>query len=369
MNYDEILKKIIRRYGAQTDNIRMTQIIESKLKKQTATYADAEKYAQGIGKALTEALREYLPEALTDGKLHRAAAEVVLKRPMLAAGADVADFTAEIQQALNESAGIGIQAIVPEINQDQVDGIITGICNAESYESRMASLMDQIENLMEGYVDDFVHENAEFQYQAGLSPRIERFSTGKCCEWCDTLAGTYEYERVRNKGNDVFRRHRNCHCQVLFNPGDGSKRRQNVHTRQWTDTGRDDRIKASEKVSEAESRPPEKKILESEMRAQAGQKRNTLSQVIRDDPKILANYTPETMKAALESAGMTVGPLSNGGLKGIPFESGGGYKATFGGDGALIYHPAKGSHHDGEYWKVSGGGKETVRYDMDGNEK
>lgn len=91
-------------------------------------------------------------------------------------------------------------------------------------------------------MDDFVRENADFQYKAGLSPTIERKTTGKCCAWCSNLAGSYPYEDVKDKGNDVFRRHKNCHCQILYNPRDGSKRRQNVHTRQWTDDGKADRI-------------------------------------------------------------------------------------------------------------------------------
>ena len=83
-------------------------------------------------------------------------------------------------------------------------------------------------------MDDCVRENADFQYKAGLSPKIERRTVGKCCEWCSKLAGTYEYDDVKDRGNDVFRRHKNCHCIVSYNPGDGSKRRQNVHTGRWT---------------------------------------------------------------------------------------------------------------------------------------
>lgn len=233
MNYDELLKKIIRRYGAETDNIRVAQIIESKLKKHTATYADAEDYAQDIGKILTDIFREYLPEALTDGKLYRAAAEVLVQQPMINAGKDVAEVTKRIQQALNDEAGIGIKAIDPGLNQDQMNGIITGICNAESYDSYVERFMDQVAGFFEGEVDDFVRENADFQYKAGLSPTIERKTVGKCCSWCSKLAGTYPYEDVRDRGNDVFRRHNNCHCMILYNPADGSKRRQDVHLREW----------------------------------------------------------------------------------------------------------------------------------------
>lgn len=235
MDPNEILRKILRRYGVLTDNIRAAQVIESKLQKKTATYADAEKMAIQIGKALTTALKENLPDALTDGRLYRAVAEVVLEQPMKAAGTDVARFAENVQRGLNEAAGIGIRPIVPEMNQDQIDGIITGICNADSYETGKGTLFTQVENCLEGYVDDFVRENADFQYKAGLSPTIERKTTGKCCAWCSNLAGSYPYEDVKDKGNDVFRRHKNCHCQILFNPGDGSKRRQNVYSKRWTE--------------------------------------------------------------------------------------------------------------------------------------
>ena len=127
----------------------------------------------------------------------------------------------------------------------QLDGIVTGICN-EPYEQAKGILFDQVLNMLEGHVDDYVRENAEFHYQAGMEPTIERISTGKCCKWCDSLVGTYKYDKVRNRGNDVFRRHRNCHCLVLYNPKDGSKRRQDVYTKRWTDGEKADRIRFAE---------------------------------------------------------------------------------------------------------------------------
>ena len=224
MNYDEILRKILRKYGAATNNIRIMQVIESKLKKRTATYADANHYAQEIGRILTDVLREHLPEALTDGKLYRAAAEVLLAGPMKTAGNDVGKVAAEIQKQLNENAGIGLNAVRPELNQDQIDGIITGICNAESYANNVEQLMDQVGNFLEGHVDDFVRENADFQYNSGLTVMVQRIADADCCDWCSGLAGTYPYEDVRDKANDVWRRHKNCHCQIVYDP-QGSKRR------------------------------------------------------------------------------------------------------------------------------------------------
>ena len=225
MNYDEILRKILRRYGNMTENIRALQIVESKLKRSVATYADAQNYAIAIGTALKEVFSEYLPEALTDGRLYRAFADVLVKTPMERTAQDVAKVAAAVQEGLNEAAGIGLKAIIPELNQDQITGIITGIVNADSYEGNVELFLDQVAGFFEGQVDDFAGRNAEFQYEAGLSPTIQRIADAKCCSWCLSLAGTYNYRDVADKGNDVWRRHNNCHCQILFNPA-GSKRRR-----------------------------------------------------------------------------------------------------------------------------------------------
>lgn len=85
--------------------------------------------------------------------------------------------------------------------------------------------------------------------------------------------------------------------------------------------------------------------------------------------RALAEFTPTSMKTMLEALGYEVRPLgSKSSLKGIPFEQGGGYRVIFGGDGYFQYHPARGSHHRGAYWKIRNG-KEVHRYDMEGNPK
>ena len=195
MTTDEILRKIIRRYGVETENIRTMQIIES---------------------------RAYLPEALTDGKLYRAAAEVLVKDPMYQTVNDVNKVARMIQNDLNAQAGIGMNAITPEVNEDQIDGIITGICNAETYAGSEELFMDQLGNFLEGHVDDFVRENADFQSNAGLTVIVQRIADGKCCKWCSNLAGSWLYDQVRDRGNDIWKRHNNCHCQIIYDPRPGT---------------------------------------------------------------------------------------------------------------------------------------------------
>ena len=62
-------------------------------------------------------------------------------------------------------------------------------------------------------------------------------------------------------------------------------------------------------------------------------------------------------------------PLKQGSLKNISLEDGGGYKVNFEDGGLFQYHPAKGSHHKGAYYKISTGKGGVHRYDLDGKEK
>ena len=113
-------------------------------------------------------------------------------------------------------------------------------------------MLTSVENpiwLKKSIVDDTIKTNADLHYQVGLSPKIERISTGKCCAWCDKLAGIYNYEDVKNTGNDVFRRHRGCNCLIIYDPKNGSKR-VNVHTHKQLDNNKekDKRIRLNEEL-------------------------------------------------------------------------------------------------------------------------
>ena len=88
-----------------------------------------------------------------------------------------------------------------------------------------------------------------------------------------------------------------------------------------------------------------------------------------ESPKSLGDTTHKEKHDDFISHGAEVKPLSRGKQKGIPYESGGGYKVNGEEDGQYFqYHPETGSHHGGEYYKISSGKSGTKHYDMDGNE-
>ena len=59
--------------------------------------------------------------------------------------------------------------------------------------------------------------------------------------------------------------------------------------------------------------------------------------------------------------------MNDGNLKGIPYESGGGFKINWGGDRILQYHPSGLNHHGNiAYWKLSSGKYGTMHFNFGG---
>lgn len=90
---------------------------------------------------------------------------------------------------------------------------------------------------------------------------------------------------------------------------------------------------------------------------------------IEEEPKgYFSKATPDSFKADIERAGFKTEPLGDGNLKGVSYEDGGGFRAHYGGDGYLQYHPEKGSHHKGAYYKTSSGKYGIRHFDLNGDE-
>lgn len=197
-----------------------------------ATYDDADRYALEVGQALARAFSEHITgETLPDGKMYYNIASRVLPPTLRETYEEVSSFAESMQRGMNERAKLGIIAQKASYNANKEKGLIERACGADQYEDIRKSMEGDLVNFSQAVVTDTLKANAEFQFQAGLEPVIHRKAVGACCEWCAALAGDYPYADVRDTGNDVYRRHRDCRCRVTYDPGEG--RIQNVHTKRW----------------------------------------------------------------------------------------------------------------------------------------
>ena len=245
-----LLEKVQSDYRELRENDEELARISERTAAGSADGKDLDAYAVREGELLAEALRRNVSgDILPNGKMYFNIANRVLPPVIKENYGNVADMSQRIITGMNERAGIHIKAQRPELNEDRVKGLVNLAAAADQYEDRRKELEGDVVNFSQSVGTDTVRKNADFQYQAGLSPKIHRTAEGGCCKWCSGLSGTYDYGSVKGTGNEVWQRHRDCRCVVEFDPGNG--RRQNAHSKAWkSDEDRAKRIEYSQEKNE-----------------------------------------------------------------------------------------------------------------------
>lgn len=196
------------------------------LKNKKADYKDANEFAVEVGKILSNTFQNKIKTGdLPDGKMYYNIAKRLIEPNMVRNHDLVSEYSKEVQSILNKQANISIKAQEADLNQDKIDKLVDKISEYDSFEKGKWLLDEPIKNFTQSIVDDTIKKNADLHAKSGLSPKIERYTNGKCCDWCDKLAGIYNYEDVKSTGNEVFRRHRHCDCLVIYDPKNGKNKR------------------------------------------------------------------------------------------------------------------------------------------------
>ncbi|MGI6608649.1 MAG: hypothetical protein ACOX1F_06745 [Erysipelotrichaceae bacterium] len=124
------------------------------------------------------------------------------------------------QTEMNKNANIGLKAIAPKYDDDRAHSIVWDMAQRDLNSFKQA-YPTYTENFYQSTVDEAVRANADFQWKSGLEPKVTRLAKYDCCKWCQSLEGTYRYEDVSGSGNDVWRRHKNCRCLIVYAPKKG----------------------------------------------------------------------------------------------------------------------------------------------------
>lgn len=215
------------------------------MKSKNATFKDANIFAEAIGDILAESFKNNIkPELLPDERMYYNIANRVVGESLKNNYNLVSEYSADVQTLLNSKAKLRLKGIKPKYNSDKAKGIINRISSEEKYEKISWILQEPVTNFTQSIVDDTIKTNAEFQYKAGLKPKIVRKSTGHCCKWCEEVAGEYEYPDVPK---DVYRRHGFCRCTVEYEPGNG--RRQDIYSKKWRDIDENEKIEIRKQVN------------------------------------------------------------------------------------------------------------------------
>lgn len=244
MNNDivpELLEEIEKAFLSKSKESRILQDKLIALKNNKASYKDANEFAEELGEILADTFKDKIKtKDLPDGKMYYNIAQRIIDPNMHMTYDMVGDYSRDVQALLNQEAGISIQALKADINQDRIDKIVEKVSIYDSYDDGKWLLDEPMINFAQSIVDSTIKKNADFHYKAGFRPKIVRKEQGGCCTWCKEVAGVYDYEEVKATGNNVFRRHRYCRCTVDYVPDKG--KRQDVWSKQWNDPEKRDKI-------------------------------------------------------------------------------------------------------------------------------
>lgn len=189
--------------------------ISKRIRDGTATFVDGHDYAERLGENLSKALVDNLTaDTLPEGRLYYNIATRTVT-PALKVNYDLTnEAAADIQRTLDAATGITINPVAAEFPTERINGLIDKMTGDNNYiDDVLRWLVEPIINNSEAFMDDYIDANASNRYQMGLSAKITRSVQYKCCDWCQAMAGTYDYD---NKPDDIFRRHEYCRCAVTY---------------------------------------------------------------------------------------------------------------------------------------------------------
>lgn len=236
MNSDvskELLRKINKSFTLSYQKSEKVRKLLLAIKSKNCDYLKAMEYAEEVGKILAEAYMKNLSsDVLPDGKMYYDIASAILNPTLENNYGLISSYVCGAMDVMNEKAGINAKARKPSYNVDKTLGLIKKVSEAEYFDDVKSYLNEPVITNALSIVDEGARVNADLHYNMNRKPVIVRRASFGCCKWCRGLAGVYNYEDVKNKGNDVFRRHANCRCQVIYDPRNGDGKVQDVHSRE-----------------------------------------------------------------------------------------------------------------------------------------
>ena len=128
----ELFEKLHKAFEYERESSGKLAKLEALNRSGKATYREALEYASAIGEILQKVFRAIIKaEELPDGMMYYNIADRTVRPILEEAYVIISAFTETVQNNLNLKAGIGLKAVVPELNKDRIDGITRRLSNGE----------------------------------------------------------------------------------------------------------------------------------------------------------------------------------------------------------------------------------------------
>lgn len=222
---EEFYQKVSAELDRAASGDEMLSILLEKIQSGEADFQDTQKYSQKFSELIGNVLFQNVA-AVADAGSKEFACLMMLQDYHQ----NINEILSIVQKSLDQKANIQIKPQKAAFPLERVKQAAHALEDKRvPIETIQRRAEQAVANIANSFHDDYIQENAKFRSNAGLKCDITRTTTGKCCAWCSQIAGRYEYGKHLA---DVFRRHDNCDCVVVYGNG---KQRQNVWTKKsWS---------------------------------------------------------------------------------------------------------------------------------------
>lgn len=253
----KLLEKITNSFEKRVEADEAIKEFRKKLLARKANQIDVTLYERKMSSHASDALQEYLiPENLPNGKLYYNIADRTVTPTIKKVQSLSVDASKTVIKQQYENSNIGISVKDVDFNDERINTFVNKLVNTsmdEDQEKIQELLKGPFENICESVLEDFNDTQAKHVSEAGLTATITRTPLGKCCAWCEEIAGTYNYA---DAPKDVYRRHDNCSCVTLYR---AEKKIQDVWSKKTFQNERQARIaKEQELIKKAKEKDTER---------------------------------------------------------------------------------------------------------------
>lgn len=206
--YEKIIRKL--RSAVEKDS-RISKVLKS-IKAGKCTHRETFMFADTYSAIMGQLLAELIPD-MSEVGLREQVCTMLLND----SHKEINAIASDVQKSLDERSGVDLAPRKGSFPKERIAKV------AHSLEDRtvpLETVQRRAEKAVSGvsrsFHDDFIKENAEYRAKAGFKCYITRIAVGKCCDWCASLEGRYEYGK---EPEEVYHRHDSCSCITTYESG------------------------------------------------------------------------------------------------------------------------------------------------------
>lgn len=228
MDEQEYFRELLNEFGTRLSLDPQLRQIMKKIEQGKADFSDTAQLSERASNLLGEVFGANVVDIPTEAR--EAVCTALLKDRYDSMNGTLA----AVQEALDEPLGLHLTPQKAPFPSERVQQLAHSLVDPTVKPEIIRRRANQpVATVAKSFHDDYIKTNARFRNRLGLKPVIKRFGVG-CCQWCAEVAGTY---RFGEQPEDVFRRHDNCGCVIIYDTQvlRGARTADGGRSRAWTE--------------------------------------------------------------------------------------------------------------------------------------